>query len=89
MSKNLNFLLIGAIVGIFASSWIGQRVISWWMKPPVDYGINCDPSIVYSMQRLIIVQAVAGIIFGLLFLVLKLMFSSGKSSKKIDNVTNS
>lgn len=89
MSKNLNFLLIGAIVGIFVSSWIGQRVISWWMKPPVDYGINCDPSIVYSMQRLIIVQAVAGIIFGLLFLVLKLMFSSGKSSKKIDNVTNS
>lgn len=88
MSKNLNVLLVGALVGVFGSAWLGQKVISWWMKPPVDYGINCDPSIVYSMQRLILVQAVAAIVVGLLFLVVKLMFSAGRANKKLANVTN-
>lgn len=88
-SKNLNVLLIGALVGVFGSAWLGQKVISWWMKPPVDYGINCDPSVMYSMQRLILVQAISAIVFGLLFLVIKLMFSVGQTNKKLKNATDS
>lgn len=87
-SRNLSFLFGGALIGIFSASWFGPQYIAWWIKPPVEYGINCDPSVAYSMKNLILVQSIAALVFALIFLVIKMKFFSSKPATPVTKEIN-
>ena len=63
------YALIGTIIGIVLSSWLGPKVLLWWFEPPADIGINYRPAIEWAMTRLVWIQiggVVAGLILGLM-----------------------
>lgn len=81
-SKNLNFILIGALIGAIVMTWIGPKFIGLILTPPVSFGVNCEPAASYSMQKLIVAQ-IAGLIIGvLLTLAIKYKFSKNSSEKQ-------
>ena len=56
--KNLNVAFIGGLIGTvlmtLAGPWIAKRLLT----APVNFGVNCERDINYSMQTLITVQIV-------------------------------
>lgn len=74
-SKNLNLILIGALVGAIAMTWVGPKFIGLILTPPVSFGVNCEPAASYSMQKLIVAQIIGLISGALLTLIVKYKFS--------------
>ena len=63
------YALIGMIVGVVLSSWLGPKVLLWWFEPPADIGINYRPAIEWAMNRLVWIQIVGvslGLILGIM-----------------------
>lgn len=63
--KNLNFAFAGGLFGLALMTWIAPKSIGLVLTPPVSFGVNCEPAASYSMQKLILFQAV-GLILGIL-----------------------
>ena len=64
-NKNLNIAFIGGLVGVvlmtLSGPWIAKRLLT----APVNFGVNCERDVTYSMQTLIVCQIV-GLIFGII-----------------------
>ena len=62
-NKNLNIAFIGGLIGTvlmtLAGPWIAKRLLT----APINFGVNCERDINYSMQTLITVQIV-GLVLG-------------------------
>jgi len=63
--KNLNFAFAGGLFGLALMTWIAPKSIGLVLTPPVSFGVNCEPAASYSMQKLILFQAI-GLILGIL-----------------------
>lgn len=77
--KNLNFAFAGGLFGLALMTWIAPKSIGLVLTPPVSFGVNCEPAASYSMQKLILFQAI-GLVLGILLTFwLKYKFFSPKN----------
>ena len=81
--KNLNFAFVGGFFGLALMTWLAPKTIGLVIAPPVSFGTNCEPAASYSMQKLILWQAI-GMAIGLLatFWVKFKFFSKNKTDAK-------
>jgi hypothetical protein len=77
ISKNLNFVLISAILSAAIFTWISPKVLGLLFTPPVSFGTNCEPAASWSMNKLIWTQVI-GLILGSLGAAFFLATRKGK-----------
>lgn len=83
-NKNLNIALIGGLVGLILMTLAGPWIVRQLVIAPVSFGVNCEPDIVYSMQKLIICQII-GLILGIIFtFLLRYKIFGGKTQPPAD-----
>lgn len=63
--KNLNIAFVGGLIGTVLMTLSGPWIVRQLIIAPVSFGVNCEPDIIYSMQKLIICQIV-GLVLGIL-----------------------
>ncbi len=63
--KNLNIAFIGGLIGTILMTLIGPWIVRQIIIAPVSFGVNCEPDVIYSMQKLIICQMI-GLVFGII-----------------------
>lgn len=84
-SKNLNYAFVGGLIGLAIATFLAPKAITQLFSPPVDFGVTCGPAGAWSMQKLIICQAM-GLLFGIFITFwIKFKFSGGKSTPKSDS----
>jgi len=81
--KNLNFAFVGGFLGLALMTWLAPKSIGLVLTPPVSFGVNCESAANYSMEKLILSQAV-GMLIGLpaTFWVKYKFFNSKKTDAK-------
>ena len=77
--KNLNIAFVGGLIGTvlmtLAGPWIAKRLLT----APVNFGVNCERDINYSMQTLITVQIVGLALGVVLTFFIRYKLFGGKS----------
>lgn len=63
--KNLNIAFVGGLVGTVLMTLAGPWIVRQLVIAPVSFGVNCEPDVIYSMQKLITCQIV-GLVLGIL-----------------------
>ena len=63
--KNLNIAFIGGLIGVVIMSLLGPKIVGALVTAPVNFGVNCEPDVRYSMEKLIIAQIV-GLVLGVI-----------------------
>lgn len=63
------FFAMGAIGAIVASLFAPQ-LIAWYFTPPVEPYLNCSPATTWAMNKLIMIQVISLIFFGMIGLFL-------------------
>lgn len=74
--KYLRFFLIFGSLGTLGASFIGPKVITWYFTPPIQAYLNCGPATTWAMEKLIIIQLLFFVFFGILGFVIA--FKVGK-----------
>lgn len=86
LPRALRFSVIGALLGAVLSTWLAPKMIAWYFTPPVEFGINCNPPIVWALHRMQLAQATGVFVGFILFLVLFMVFSK-RQSKEVNPFT--
>lgn len=71
-------------------SWLAPKYLTWYATPPVSFGINCTDSMVWVMNRLLIIQGVCALLGALLvflFYFKSLLRQRNKSKKQTQTQT--
>jgi len=63
--KNLNIAFIGGLVGTILMTLAGPWFVKQLVTAPVNFGVNCEPDVMYSMQKLIVCQII-GLVLGII-----------------------
>ena len=70
MRRVLTSTIVGAFIGIVATTWLGPRVLTWWFTPPAGVMLtNASEAVRWGMDRLVSAQLISLLIGGLLGLV--------------------
>jgi hypothetical protein len=80
-SKDLNVVLISALTGGLAMTWLAPIIIKLLFTPPVSFGTNCEPAADWSMQKLAVSQ-LGGVILGGVLGSVALVFWARRSERK-------
>lgn len=82
--KNLNIAFIGGLVGTVLMTLAGPWIVRQLVIAPVSFGVNCEPDIIYSMQKLIICQIV-GLVLGIIItFFLRYKLFGGKTQPPVE-----
>ena len=71
--------LVFGVVGLILSSFVGPKAIEWYFTPPVQAYLNCGPATSWAMQKLLIVQSFAFLLFAVFGLFVGAKLSRKKS----------
>ena len=71
--------LLGALLGTALVAWLGPRFIHWYAQPPFAMGCDCGPAMGWSLERLVIGEAVGALGGSVAGLVLFLVFGRRRS----------
>lgn len=81
--KYLNFFLIFGALGIIGASLLGPRAITWYFTPPIEAYLNCGPATSWAMDKLLIMQLVFFVMFGVIGLISAFKFKKDNNAEKV------
>lgn len=84
--KNLNIAFVGGLIGVILMSLLGPKIVGMLVTAPVNFGVNCEPDVNYSMQKLIMCQII-GLVLGIIVtFYLRYKLFGGKSKNDAPTV---
>jgi len=68
--RTLTYAVVGALLGVVVTTWVGPRVLTWWFTPPAGMMLtNAAEAVRWGMDRLVTAQIISLLIGAVLGLV--------------------
>ncbi len=74
-------VLVASNIGIVIATFFAPRIISWYFRPPVDFGVNCSPATDWAMKNLIKAQF-TGAVIGLIAAIIIWIFIRKRAAQE-------